>query len=331
LRRTVGLMLLGALLVGLGGWAASAWYRWNGSSDDGDELTARGREIRRLLHEGRNAFAEEDWSEVVRCYRRVVQWAPDHSSAWMHLAYGLHRLERWDEAIAALEECARFGSARPWAMYNLATIYARRDQPKDALDYLTLAIEEGFQPKRPLVEEPSFANLLDDPRFQTLVERARPLSERMTGKQLEFLTGQWDIVNQAENAIGQVRYEREVDGFVVRGVFKLDENRSASVYYFFEPGTGQWVRTEVASDGTVTQCRGSFRLSGNRRRPLVPLVLRGERVTVEGKRERCRITVFPRTLQQIVVSVEIWDSSRKHWQTERTMLYIRPTALSVNR
>ena len=64
--------------------------------------------------------------------------------------------------------------------YNLACALAYREDPAEALDELEKAINFGFRQADAIAADKDFARIKENPRFQTLVEKAR-----------EYLTDYW--------------------------------------------------------------------------------------------------------------------------------------------
>ena len=60
--------------------------------------------------------------------------------------------------------------------YNLACALAYREDPTEALDELEKAIDFGFRKADAIAVDKDFARIKDNPRFQTLVEKARSLA-----------------------------------------------------------------------------------------------------------------------------------------------------------
>ena len=65
--------------------------------------------------------------------------------------------------------------------YNLACALAYREDPAEALDELEKAINFGFRQADAIAADKDFARIKENPRFQTLVEKARELAGKLGG------------------------------------------------------------------------------------------------------------------------------------------------------
>jgi len=103
---------------------------------------------------GTAQFARKKYKEASESYQKALELDPEvfeHRSS-----YGTLLLER------SVEEKAKFH-------YYLAKTYANAGNTERAIQYIRMALEEGFKEKQKLMEEPEFAKLRETAEFKELM------------------------------------------------------------------------------------------------------------------------------------------------------------------
>ncbi len=103
---------------------------------------------------GTAQFARKKYKEAMEAYQKAIALDPEvfeHRSA-----YGTLLQER------SVGERARFH-------YYLARTYAQAGNAERALQYIRMALEEGFKERDKLMEDPEFANLRETVEFKELM------------------------------------------------------------------------------------------------------------------------------------------------------------------
>ncbi len=122
------------------------------------------------------AFFDGRWDTASQQYRRLLQLNENQGGiVWFRLGYALHAEGEHEEAMSAHRKAAQFSGYGPVAKYNLACALALTGEHDAAIKELESAIKAGFVSRdRPINQDDDFESMLDDPRFQQLVDRARP-------------------------------------------------------------------------------------------------------------------------------------------------------------
>lgn len=110
---------------------------------------------------------------LVRCLRYETAIRPANLGALAELGHALTRLERYQEGLEVDRALVALCPDDPLVHYNLAcslALLARRDE---AFSELERAVELGYAEPKHLLEDPDFANLRSDPRFEQLLARIR--------------------------------------------------------------------------------------------------------------------------------------------------------------
>lgn len=119
----------------------------------------------------------QKWTAAEAAAAKLVEMNPKDANAWFHLGYSRHAQEQYDTALEAHMKAAELGTARlkTSATYNVACVYALKEQADKAFAWLDKAIEAGFADLDLLKSDKDLTNLHADPRFQPLVERVSKL------------------------------------------------------------------------------------------------------------------------------------------------------------
>ncbi|TAJ07623.1 MAG: hypothetical protein EPO68_16235 [Planctomycetota bacterium] len=110
---------------------------------------------------------------LVRCLRYETAIRPANLGALAELGHALTRLERYREGLEVDRTLVKLCPTDPLVHYNLACSLALLAECDEAFAELERAVELGYAEPRHLLEDPDFASLRSDPRFQQLVDRIR--------------------------------------------------------------------------------------------------------------------------------------------------------------
>jgi tetratricopeptide (TPR) repeat protein len=116
---------------------------------------------RAYLHSGQPARALEE-------FRKRDGLAP---GSYRDVAQALAKLGRRDEVIAELQRVLEISRHRHVQAIDIATIYASLGDTENALRWLEKGYEDRSTNLGFVVQDPSFDDIRDEPRFVALVER----------------------------------------------------------------------------------------------------------------------------------------------------------------
>lgn len=125
-------------------------------------------------------------------FESLVGYAPDTEGSWLtgrtprtNLAFVLHQLGERDRAARLFEESLAFnlrriedGSDSPFRSRDVAAILAVRGDVAGAVQWLERSYAAGNRAHRYLAQDPMFASLRGDRRFQALLERMAEAASR---------------------------------------------------------------------------------------------------------------------------------------------------------
>jgi len=133
-------------------------------------------------------YARKSYRRAGSYYRKALRLTPESASVYSNLGTAFFARKKYKEAADAyqtalkldpevFEHRSSYGvllqersvQERAKFHYYLAKTYAKAGQNERALQYIRKALEEGFQERKKLIEDPEFAALRDTPEFQELM------------------------------------------------------------------------------------------------------------------------------------------------------------------
>ncbi len=267
------------------------------------------------------AFAAEEWETSAEVFGRIVLREPDNVSAWVRLGYSQHMLKRYDEALATYLHIGQFdGRPRQWAYYNIAAVYALMDEKQMALDYLQDAVECGYRQRdqeTPVIEDPDFKSLVDDPEFRRLAELTKPVSKRGAYRQLDFLIGHWTLTSETSSRVGSASLAEKSEGYAIVGDLVDDTQRvSSTMLFFYDPVLLKWHFTWLNDQGSVTQMTGSSTENN-------VFLFEGEQITADGRHFGARCTLEEVDNGAFVLLFETSADGRTNWNIAFRANFVR--------
>jgi hypothetical protein len=269
------------------------------------------------------AFVAEEWETSAEVFGRIIQREPDNVSAWVRLGYSQHMLKRYDEALATYLHVSQFdGRPRQWAYYNIAAVYALKDEKQMALDYLQDAVECGYRQRdqeTPVIDDPDFKSLADDPEFRRLAELTKPVSKRGAYRQLDFLIGHWTLTSETNSRVGSASLAEKSEGYAIVGDCVDDTQRvSSTMLFFYDPVLMKWHFTWLNDQGSVTQMTGSSTENN-------VFLFEGEQITADGRHFGARCTLEEVDNGAFVLLLEISADGRTNWTVAFRANFVRRT------
>ena len=254
-------------------------------------------------------FSQEKWRQAADAYKAVTRKDDANGRAWLGLGLSLHRLQRFDPAIAALEKADASGFAPPRARYNLARANARAGRIDAAFSWLDKALDAGFPAFRKLRNEPDLESLYGDPRFEASVARAErnafPCRDSEAHRQFDFWVGDWEVRTPQGQMAGTNSIRSSAAGCLLLESWKSNSGGTGQSINYYDPNTHQWHQTWVDSGGEVIYGQGGLRDGA--------MHLIGTHVLKDGETRPFRMTVTPLTNGHVRQFLEESLDDGKSW------------------
>jgi len=228
-------------------------------------------------------FAAKDYVGAASAFQALANAHPKQQRYWTRLGTSLQLAGRPDEAVAAYRRAIGIGTA-PVAMYNLASVFAKRGQKDSAFHWLDeLVTNASYSNDKAVAADADFASLRSDPRYQKVLAdmRAvlRPCLTRKESRMFDFWVGDWDVKNPQGQLAGQSSVQLLLEGCALYENWTDGQGGGGKSLNSYNTGTKQWQQFWTDQYGRVTEYRestwinGSLQFSAQQIMPLGPALL----------------------------------------------------------
>lgn len=214
-------------------------------------------------------FAAKDYVGAASAFQALTSAHPQQPRYWTRLGTSLQLAGRTDDAVAAYRKAIGLAIA-PNAMYNLATVFAKRGQKDSAFYWLDrLVTTAGYSNDKAVSADPDFASLRSDPRFEALLERIRaalrPCLTRKESRMFDFWIGEWEVKNVQGQLAGQSSVLRLLEGCALYENWTDTQGGGGKSLNSYNTDTKQWQQFWTDQYGRVTEYRESEWIDGSLR------------------------------------------------------------------
>ena len=134
-------------------------------------------------------YAQKSYRRAISQYNKALKLAPQSASIYSNLGTAYFARKKYKDAFEAYQQALsldpevfehrsthgvllqeRSVEERAKFHFYLAKTYAKAGMTERALQYIRMALEEGFQERRRLVEDAEFAAMQELPEFQALLK-----------------------------------------------------------------------------------------------------------------------------------------------------------------
>ena len=147
-----------------------------------EQSRAKTEEVINIVTEGRNLFQKKNYEEAESLFRTALEIESDNEDTVFLLGSTVHALGKLDEAeklhkrLANSDDLILVGKGN----YNLACIYALRDETDKAFTFLKKAINSGYLEVKHMKHDKDLMSIRSDERFDDLIEMAQEIIEEGT-------------------------------------------------------------------------------------------------------------------------------------------------------
>ena len=135
-------------------------------------------------------FTRKNYRRAISQYKKALHVAPQTGSFYVNLGIAYFKRKNYKEAAESFQQAVTIdpevfehrgsfgvilqeqtvsGEERAKFHYSLAKTYAKSGQIQRALQYIRKALEEGFNERKKIMDEPAFVALREMPEFKELV------------------------------------------------------------------------------------------------------------------------------------------------------------------
>jgi len=212
-------------------------------------------------------FAAKDYVGAASAFQALANTHPKQPRYWTRLGTSLQLAGRPDEAVAAYRRAIGIGTA-PVAMYNLASVFAKRGQKDSAFHWLDeLVTNASYSNDKAVAADADFASLRSDPRYEKVLAdmRAvlRPCLTRKESRMFDFWVGDWDVKNPQGQLAGQSSVQLLLEGCALYENWTDGQGGGGKSLNSYNTDTKQWQQFWTDQYGRVTEYRESTWINGS--------------------------------------------------------------------
>ncbi|QEG21919.1 protein kinase domain-containing protein [Mariniblastus fucicola] len=132
------------------------------------------QQSRELLDKAMVMVGQEKYEQAVTMIREVMEIDGENEKAWLNLGYALHMQGKYDEAMEWHQKSANGKDHVALGNYNMACVFALRDNSDAAFKSLNSALDSGLAESLSMShikEDSDLKSLRDDDRFKEFIKR----------------------------------------------------------------------------------------------------------------------------------------------------------------
>jgi tetratricopeptide (TPR) repeat protein len=272
-------------------------------------------------------FTAQQWKEAIPIYEAVLKSVPENALAWNRLGFSYHNTGRYDKALSSYQRALNYNPAPTLLAVihsRIARVYSIKKDNVNAFTEIEKALAAGYVNRGELQNNPDFASLREDNRFESLVkwteQNAMPCLGLVQARQFDFWIGEWDAyVTGTSNLAGHSRIERASGGcMILENWTSLGnvpfEGKSMN---FVDPSTNKWKQVWIGSNGlNVSEfLNGEYREGAMR--------FEFETTNAQNQKQLVHFYFFNENADQVRQLHEISSDGGKTWVTTYDFTYKR--------
>jgi tetratricopeptide (TPR) repeat protein len=244
-----------------------------------------------LEDEAERFFLRGDYEPAARAYRQIIAQDPNHSLAWVRLAYATHEQGDFEAAVPLHERAAEFSENRISSLFKLGCALARLGRTEEAIHAIEQAVEVGYRDRVRAEQEEDLASIRGESRFETVLNRMAPPAPGQAP--LDFLVGHW-VIREPETGelSGFLSVQRLENSHLYQEQWNSFQGKMGRGMAFLDPVVGNYEFIRVDDQGEIHRLRGTFEDG--------VLRFEGERVAHTGLVTRLLVTFEPTRNARII-------------------------------
>jgi hypothetical protein len=277
------------------------------------------------LQKAGQAFAKQDWPEVLRQYSELSSRFPTHALSRFRVGVAQLELGKLAEAEQSLREGERLGVAGGSAAYRLGQVHSEAGRTDSAAAQLLRAAANGlFVPAASLEGDAHLAKVKQSGRWQEVLTAfdhlTRPCMYNDRYRELDFWVGDWDVRPTANPAAPPSRntITLEYNSCIVHEHWQPAGGAGGGESFnLYDRSLDEWRQTWVDATGGQHDYHG--------KREGKNMVYYGELPPPPGQKARVhtRLTFFNISPDSVRQFAETSQDGGKTWAVSYDLMYVR--------
>ena len=172
------------------------------------------------MEQANQAYSTKNWNTSADAFGAITKADPANALAWLRLGVSLHKLQKYDEALAAFKRIESDSQLGASAFYREAETLTKLNRKDDAFLALNKAVDAGFVQTDLIQKDDDLIPLHEDPAFKKIIDKAdavaHPCAHQPEYRQFDFWIGEWDVfTTQGHNPAGTSNIQLILDQCVI--------------------------------------------------------------------------------------------------------------------
>jgi len=265
-------------------------------------------------------YQAKDFASAEKAYLAVAQSEPDNAFAWFRVATALQAEGEYPQSLPYLDKAERAGYPAGAIFYRRARVAAKANDKDKAFNYLNQLASTGFAQVDLLRNDPDFAVLKDDPRFEKAIENIQKISAPCDFspeyRQFDFWIGEWDVFStQGHQPVGSSSIQLILGKCVILENWTGGGGGAGKSFNIYNANTKKWEQIWVSSSGALMKFEGV--LNNN------VLDYYGDAFAPNGAPSRRHLQFFNQGPGQVRQFSQMSTDGGKTWTVEYDFTYLR--------
>lgn len=226
---------------------------------------------------------------------------------------------QFGRAIKAYLRADSLGMTKALVHYNLGCATAMQGKKDESFEWLTSAVNAGFNNVASFKTDPDLDTLRTDPRFAELIAGAEavasPCESDPTCGQLDFWVGIWNVYDTLGNRQATDTIVKEMRGCLIVEHFNILNAFRGTSFNFYDRKAGGWRQHWVDQTGTVVLFSGNWKDGAMR--------FVGEMTRADGNTILQRMVLTPNEDGSVHQLVENSTDDGETWLPAFDLLYVK--------
>jgi hypothetical protein len=206
------------------------------------------------------AFEQSRWEEAIAEYREILAAYPEDRLSLLRIAQAQRELERYDEALATLEDARTANAPEAMIDFERARNLALLKRDDESLEALDASDHNGLRALALVESAPELERFRSLSRYQRVYRNVRarvyPCEGVAEASAFDFWLGRWEVRATDGTLIGRNTITRRDGGCSIQERWEGSGGSSGSSVSFYLPSRKEWRQVWTGSSGTVFDITG---------------------------------------------------------------------------
>lgn len=212
--------------------------------------------VNQKIQEADSLVRNKNFQKAEKLYMEVIKSEPVNNLAIYKLASLYYSEKKYDEAIEYYLKLAP--NKNPNVLYNLACTYSLINNKQEALKYLRLAVNNGFNQVSLLKTDSDLTNIRSEKQFDEIMHSVKSIENFPESKKFNFWVGEWNVYNPQKQKVGDSKIEKILKGAVILENWEGINGYTGKSFNHFNMDKKKWVQFWVDQNSNSIYFEGNY-------------------------------------------------------------------------